>query len=361
MPAVRVAFDAGPLVGHRTGVGNAVAALRDVLSARDDVELVDYIVSGRAHPSMGHKLPVPALIAHRLWTRGHVPRADRWLPPFDVIHGTNYVVPPSRKPRIVSVYDCWFLDAPHLASPTVRRAGQLMLRAVREGATVHSCSSATADALRAHAADASIHVIALGALPLPAAPGEPPLPDLAGRDFVLSLGTLERRKNVPILVEAFALLADSVTDVLLVIAGNDGDDRAAINGAIDRHPEVAQRIVLTGRIDDATRCWLARHAAVFAYPSLDEGFGFPLLDSMQAEVPIVASDRGSIPEVVGDAALLCPADDPQALAHALHDALTDDAMRRLLIERGTSRWPHFSWERTGSELAAVYAQLAETA
>jgi glycosyltransferase involved in cell wall biosynthesis len=358
MDPVQVAFDVVPLAGSRTGVGNAVAALHDELGRRKDVSLVPYLVSVRAPKSLGSKLPIPALAAHRLWATADTPSADRWLPPFDVIHGANYVVPPSSKPRLVSVYDCWFLQRPDLAAPAVRRAGKVLLRSIRRGAHVHTSSQATADALRRFTGDAPITVIPLGALPLPAAGAASPLPELAGRPFVLSLGTLERRKNVPMLIEAFARLAAHETAPLLVIAGGDGDDRTAINSAIDRHRHISDRIVLTRRVDEATRGWLIRNAAVFAYPSLDEGFGFPLLDAMQAGVPIVASDRGSIPEVAADAALLTPADDAELMAEQLRTALTDTVARARLVDAGSRRCRDFTWARTADEMAALYRTLA---
>ncbi len=358
MDPVQVAFDVVPLAGDRTGVGNAVAALHDELSQRDDVSLVPYMVSVRAPKSLGAKLPIPALAAHRLWATADVPSADRWLPPFDVIHGTNYVVPPSSRPRLVSVYDCWFLQRPELAAPAVRRAGNVLLRSIRRGAHVHASSHATAAALREFTDDAPITVISLGALPLPAATAASPLPELTGRPFVLSLGTLERRKNVPVLIDAFASLAAREAEPLLVIAGGDGDDRSAINAAIDRHRHISHRIVLTRRVDEATRGWLIRHATVFAYPSLDEGFGFPLLDAMQAGVPIVASDRGSIPEVAADAALIAPADDAEAMAEQMRTALTDTATRARLTDAGRRRCADFTWARTADEMVALYRTLA---
>ena len=133
-------------------------------------------------------------------------------------------------------------------------------------------------------------------MPIPDAAAEPPIPTLVGRPFIAAVGTLERRKNLPVLVEAFGLLAAEHDEILLVLAGADGDDRPAINAAIDGlDPAAAKRVVMTGRIDEPARSWLLRHATVLAYPSLDEGFGFPLLDAMQVGVPIVASNRGSIP------------------------------------------------------------------
>jgi hypothetical protein len=119
---VRVGFDVGPLSGPRTGIGLAVGAMRDALLRRDDVHLDDYLISFRAKPVAGERrLPLPATVALRLWARTDHPRADRWLPDVDVIHGTNYVVPPAKVRRLVSVYDCWFLRHPSEVSADARR------------------------------------------------------------------------------------------------------------------------------------------------------------------------------------------------------------------------------------------------
>lgn len=360
MDPLRVAFDVGPLSGPRTGVGHAVSAMRESLRATDGIELVDYVVSFRARPPAGtRRLPMPALLAHRLWAATDRPHCDRWLGAPAVVHGTNYVVPPSRAGRVVSVYDCWFLRHPALANRAVHQAGRVLRRAIEHGATVHASSASTASEVADLFPAARVAAIPLAALPVPAASAEPPIASLIGRPYIASIGTLERRKNVPLLVEAFGSLAAEHDEILLVLAGADGDDRAAINAAIDLlDPATARRVVLTGRIDEPARSWLLRHAAVLAYPSLDEGFGFPVLDAMQVDVPVVASNRGSIPEVCGDAALLSDADDADALAHNLARAAFDSEVRAGLIARGTAQVARFSWARCAADLATLYAELA---
>ncbi len=363
MDPLRVAYDVGSLAGLRTGVGHAAASMRDSLRTIDDLELLEYIVSFRSTPPSGtRRLPVPALLAHRLWAVADHPRVDRLLGRPAVVHGTNYVVPPCRAPQVVSVYDCWFLRHPVSARADVNRAGRILRRAIGRGATVHASSASTAAELAELFPGCSVATIPLAALPMPEASPNPPIPALVGRPFIAAIGTLERRKNLPVLIEAFGALVDEADEILLVLAGSDGDDRAAINAAIDKlEPSAARRVVMTGRIDEAARSWLIRNAAVLAYPSLDEGFGFPLLDAMQVGVPIVASNRGSIPEVCGRAGLLSDADDAAALADNLAKAVFDSAVRSTLIAAGTVQLATFSWQRCATDLAALYRHLAEDA
>jgi glycosyltransferase involved in cell wall biosynthesis len=337
--------------------------MRASLADIDDLELVEYIVSFRSTPPTGaRRLPIPALLAHRLWASANHPRLDRFLGAPDVVHGTNYVVPPCRAAQVVSVYDCWFLRHPRHAGGHVHRAGRVLRRAVGRGATVHACSAATAGELADLFPGCRVATIPLAALPMPEPSLDPPFPRLAGQPYIAAIGTLERRKNVPRLVEAFGLLAGDPPDVLLVLAGADGDDRSAINAAIDRlDAAAARRVVMTGRIDEPARSWLIRNATVLAYPSLDEGFGFPLLDAMQVGVPIVASNRGSIPEVCGQAGLLCDADDAAGIAGNLSMAIGDSAVRARLVAAGAARLAMFSWQRTAADLAELYRRLAEEA
>src|SRR4029077_2907119 len=114
-----------------------------------------------------------------------------------------------------------------------------------------------------------------------------------------------------------------------------------------------------GHVDDAGRRALLEAASVLAYPSIYEGFGFPLLEAMSAGVPVVAARAGSIPEVAGDAALLVEPTDDRGLAAAINRVLTDDATRRELVGRGPARLGAFSWTETARSLAACYRRLAE--
>jgi glycosyltransferase involved in cell wall biosynthesis len=361
--APRVAVDVGPMHGRRTGIGVAVAALVDQLVTRPDIEVIPYLVSRRAESGPDVvRCPLPAAMAMRSWAMFGRPRADRWLGHVDVVHGTNYTVPPFRRPipSLVSVYDCWFLDHPDQASSDVVRAGVVLRRAVEAGAWVLSCSAATTRRVAAHFPGTTTVTIPLGPIPIPddvaaggalrrlTEPGHPP--------FVLSVGTAERRKGLGRLVAAFGALADRHPTVELVMAGGDGDDSDSIRAAIARLGPAADRVTVTGWIDDGTRAALLRAADVLAYPSLDEGFGFPLLDAMQAATPIVATAVGSIPEVAGTAGVLV-ADDDQVvdrLAAALHDVLTDPDRAAALVEHGRVQLERFSWSRTADEIVATY-------
>lgn len=358
-PPLRVAVDVSPLHGHITGIGAATRQLVDALGARDDVELLPYLVSFRARPEPPQRrVPVPAAVAQRWWARLDGPKVDRWLGEPDVVHGTNYVVPPTRAPRVVSVYDCWFLTHTELATPDVQRAGHVLRRNVEAGAHVHASSHATAELVRELLGTDRVTVVHLG--PLPPDGAEPvPVPGVEGAPFVVAIGTLERRKGLPCLVEAFGLLGDEHPDLRLVLAGAPGDDVGPVHDAIGRLPaDVRGRVVVPGPVSAGERAWLLANAAVLAYPSLDEGFGFPVLEAQAAGVPVVATRAGSIPEVAGDGAELVEVGDPAALAAALARAVADDAHRAALVAAGTANLARFDWRRTAEAMVDLYRRLA---
>ena len=272
---MRVAFDTGPLHGPITGVGRAVEAM----AAHSTVDIVPYVLSFRAALRADTvRLPYPAALALRAWGRFDHPRPDRHLGDVALVHGTNYVVPPSRHPRLVTVYDCWALEHPGAVHRDIGLMMNAMRRAIDTGAHVHASSHATADRLRSHFPDAPITVIHLGApttiIPIDDATNNRAIGVPDDGDVIVSIGTSERRKNLPFLVSLMDDLVGVVPSARLVIAGGDGDDSAAVHATLNRLGSAArERVHVLGRVDDATIGRLYHRARVIAYPSLDEGFG----------------------------------------------------------------------------------------
>src|SRR5439155_9212134 len=306
-------------LGARSGIGAAVAEIVVALRALEaGPDLVPYTLSIRARlhrdavPTNTRFVPIPARILLASWVRADAPRIDRWLRPAHVVHATNYLAPPSRQPTIVSIYDCSFVRYPELCTPQVRAFEPAIRRAVARGATVHTGSEFVADEIEeifgpGLRAAGRLVVIPLG---IPSLGDGAQMPDavaaaLGEAPFIIAIGTLEPRKNFAHLVGAFGALAARHLAARLVIAGHDGPARPEIEAAIARLPVgTRDRVVLAGPVSDAGRRALLENATLLAYPSIYEGFGFPVLEAMTAGVPVVAARAGSIPEVAGYAALL---------------------------------------------------------
>ncbi len=361
MPQMRIAIDIGSLHGHRTGVGTAVAHMVDHLGADTSLDLLPYLLSFKAPQTDGQlRLPIPARLATRCWARSNYPRVDRWLHEVDVVHGTNYVVPPTRRPRVISVYDCWFLSHSDQANPDVRRAGMILRRAAADGAWIHTSSEATANETRRLLGTDRVRAIHLGPPdPLTEPLSQPdPVRHLGDRPFVLAIGTTERRKRFPWLSEVFSTLD---ADLDLVYAGAPGDDSDVLLRTIAALPAaVSGRIHLLGPVDAETRSWLMHQAAVVAYPSLDEGFGFPILEAQSVGTPLVATRAGSIPEVGGDGLVTIDRDDRSGFAEALCQAAISGPKRDSLIAAGATNLKRFSWQRTSAAIVDLYRTALET-
>ncbi|MCU1344785.1 MAG: putative glycosyltransferase [Acidimicrobiia bacterium] len=351
---VRVAFDTTPLVGAPTGVGEFVGLAAAALSERPDCQLVRYVLSMRA-PRPGPQvrwLRYPASLAVRAWRFSDVPNARRSLHGVDVVHGTNYVAPPTGLPTVLTIHDCSFVTRPEGCRAVVRAFAPVARRQIERGAWVHTPSQYVAAEVRQYFKTDRIAVIAHGAPDVGALP--PPARD-ASKPMVLSIATLEPRKNLARLVEAFGLVHQQLPQARLVLAGGAGKDLERVTSAISAlDPKAAAQVTLTGWVNHQQRYQLLAEASVLAYPSLDEGFGLPLLEAMACAVPVVASNAGAIPEVAADAALLVDPSDSEALAKSLLVALTDDGARAGLIERGAARVAEYSWARTAEQLVGLY-------
>lgn len=372
---MRVALDATPLLGSRTGVATFTGGLLRALAATDRVDPVAFALSMRGWRRLRNVVPdgvdvtsrpLPAGLLARLWAATANPTAELLLGrEVDVVHGTNYVVPPTRRMgAVVTVYDLTSMRFPEMVERASLRYPELVRRAVERGALVH----VTADAIAREVVELlglpadRVRVVPSG-VDVPAFIGDPAAGRrLAGADrYVLALGTVEPRKGLPDLVRAFDLLAGDATaaDVGLAIVGPDGWGVDELVAAMDASP-FRRRIRRLGWVDDRARADLLAGATVLAMPSRYEGFGYPPLEAMAAGVPVVATTAGSLPEVVGGAGLLVEPRDADALASALSKVLDDDGLRRRLISDGGEQVRRFSWTACATAMVDVYRDARES-
>jgi glycosyltransferase involved in cell wall biosynthesis len=366
-----VGFDATPLLGAPTGVGAFCAGALSGLAGRRDVEVSAFAVSWRRR--RGIEALVPAAVATRQrpmparplqwsWRHGARVPVEWFVGRHDVVHGSNFVVPPTaHAARVVTVHDLTVVLFPELCDPPTLAFPGLLRRAVAEGAWVHTPSQFVADEVVAELGVDPERVRAVHhGIPRLADTGGPgPAPELPPgcRRYVLAVGTVEPRKDYPALVAAFEEVAAGDSEVALVIAGADGWAAASLSSAIEASP-ARGRIVRAGYLSPEALAGALRHAAVLAYPSRYEGFGLPPLQAMDIGVPVVATAAGAVPEVVGDAAVVVATGDVTALAAAIERVLAGGPDVDELVERGRDRAGRFTWSACAEGLRALYRDAA---
>jgi glycosyltransferase involved in cell wall biosynthesis len=357
------------LLGQRTGIGEVTEGLINALAARDDVLPVAYALTWRGRNDLHRLLPrgvraatsrFPARLVRELWGRGAPwPPAEHWTGPVDVVHALNYVAPPARASVVVAVHDLTFVRFPELCTPDTLRYGNLIRRAIARGATVQTGSEFIGAEIRAEFGIEPARVVAIpwGVGAVTGGDAQSGARLAGGPRYVLAVGRIEPRKNLPGLVRAFGAVAAVDTDVRLVVAGPDGWDQGAFDAAVNASPS-RDRIVRKGYVTAAERRDLLAGATVFAYPSRYEGFGLPPLEAMAAGIAVVAGRAGSLPEVLGDGARLVDPTDDDALAGALQQLLGDADARAALVARGRLQVARYDWSTTAERFASLYRAVA---
>jgi glycosyltransferase involved in cell wall biosynthesis len=363
---MRVAMEATGLLVTRTGIGLFTYEAMRHLAARPDVDLSAFAVSFRGRDRLPEVVPAGVSVVTRpmaaqplrkAWLRTDHPVIERWTGRIDVVHGPNFVVPPAaHAAEVVSVHDLTTLHFPELCTDDTRQYPALIRRAVERGAWVHTIPAFVDEIVGAFGADRDRVVAIRNGLTASLDPQDRDGAAIAGGPrYLLGLGTIEPRKDFPLLVAAFDRLADEDPELRLVIAGPEGWGTDALTAAIDRATHGA-RIVRAGWVDDATRAALLRDAAVFVFSSRYEGFGFPPLEAMAVGTPVVATAVGGVPDTVGDAAVLTPAGDADGLAGAIDRVLSEPDLAAELVRRGTANLQRFSWQQTADDLLALYSR-----
>lgn len=366
---LRIGFDGTPLLGKKTGVGWYTHELIDAVARRSpESELVVFPISWRTartlHLDPPHRPNVkvarrltPARPLWALWDRVPFPPVE-WLVGCNVFHATNFIAPPSRKiPTVVTVHDIGFIRDPDSVTPAIRRMAKLLPTVLRRASVVVTVSQFTRDELVWWMPEISdrIRVIPNGSHGRHVAPATTATRG-AGAPYALMLGTLEPRKNVQLALDALAILRKEGSDLRLVLAG-------AASPVLDVPPLLDGRglgpedVTITGYVDDARMAELVSGATMLVFPSLYEGFGMPLIEAMEAGLPIVAARAGATPETVGDAGVLVEPGDPGAFADAMSRVATDEALRAELVAAGRLQAQNFTWDQAADIALAMYREL----
>ena len=355
--------------------GTAVAALGLArgLGVLDDVDVVGVSAKHRGLPGEPWRprmpiasFPMPRSVLYEAWHGMRWPEIERATGPVDVVHATTLIVPPARAPLVVTIHDLAFLADPDQMTSRGSRFMRRGLELARTHADLVVCSSEATrgDCVTAGIDESRLRVVLLGADAQPAS-----LDAIAAakqrfaltHPYVVWVGTVEPRKNVPGLLAAFAAVARDHPDHELVLVGPKGwgpqldELLAAFEG------DVTARVRALGFLSDDDRGAVMAGAAALCYPSTREGFGLPVLEAMVQGTPVVTSSGTATEEVAAGAGMLVDPASSDAIADGLRQVLDDDALADRLSAAGRERAAELTWERCAAHTRDVYREVAMTA
>ncbi len=370
---MRVLLDVSAVPARPVGAGVYTVALATALGARGDVDL--HLAARNEDENRWHAVAPNAEVhavaprrrpARLAWEQVSAPGLATRVAP-DVWHGPHYTMPlHTTVPCVVTIHDMTFFDHPEWHERSKVVFFRRMIRAAAHRAAGIVCVSGyTAERFRALTAPRADVTVAYHGVDherfrpdgderadratLAAHGIEPP--------YIGFAGTIEPRKNLPTLVNAFAGVATDHPELRLVLAGSDGWGARAVREAIAASG-VATRVIRPGYVENGVIPALFRRAEVVAYPSFEEGFGLPALEGLACGAPVVTTAGSALGAVVGNAAAVAPLDDVNGLADAIARVLDDPSFAARLRAAGPARAASFTWERCAEQHVVAYAHAA---
>ena len=363
-PRLRIVLDYRPALRQRTGVGHYIhelaAAMQAQLPPGDALVLFSSSWKDRlradAVPGAEHiDTRVPVRLLNLAWHRLEWPPVERFTGAVDVTHSAHpLLMPSSGAVRVVTVHDLDFLDHPERTEAEIRRDYPALTasHAARADLVV-VVSEYSAQAVRTRLGVPEDRLV----ICRPGAPAGPVGDATVHAGPILFVGTIEPRKNLPTLFAAYERVVAGRPDAPpLVLAGRSVEQSAAIMQSLAARRTLAGRVRYLGYVSDEERRQLYLDASMFVLPSLEEGFGMTAVEAMQAGVPVIASNRGALPEVVGDAGALVDPTDDAALAAAIERLLANPQERVARAEAGRVRARLFTWSATAARLLDAYRE-----
>ena len=347
---------------HRVPGGTAVAAI-ELARALDGTHarIVGVAARHRLGPDRGwvppvevHHLPLPRSLLYESWHRLRTPSVQSATGPVELIHATSIAMPPRSAPLVVTIHDlAWRHERSHFTTRGVAFFERGLKLALRDADLVLCSSEATRkDCAAAGFEQTRLRVVPLGADVRPARPEE--IERVRSRyrltrPYILWVGTIEPRKNLPRLLKAFEGVSD---DIELILVGPSGwnEDLAALK---------RERVRMLGFVSREDLGPLYAGARLFCFPSLLEGFGFPVLEAMAQGTPVVTSRGTSTEELAAQGGLLVDPHDIDAIRDAMRSIIEDDELARKLADEGRERAATYTWARSAELVAEAYRNAIE--
>lgn len=363
---MRILVDYRPALRERTGVGGYIHELVRAYTAHADDEVLLFTSSWKDRPPAGVASDtgarvidrrIPVRILNYLWHRREWPPAELLTGAIDVAHSPHPLLMPARHAaQVVTIHDLFFLGNPQQTSAEIRRdyAALVTSHATRAQAVITSTRYGKDQIVSRLGVDEGHVYVCPPSMPIWRGLGREP--NVPADGYILFLGTLEPRKNVGAVLDAYTRLLARRPDMpRLLLAGRPTPAASEWLARLRVEP-LAGRVSHLGYIADAEREDLYRGARVLVMPSLDEGFGLPALEAMSAGVPVVVSNRGSLPEVVGDAGVQVDPADVPALADAIERAIVDREWAMRAARAGLARARVFASDEAARTLHRAYRE-----
>lgn len=375
---MRIAIDYTAAIRQSAGVGNYVRRLVDAMLAQDSINQYNLLTSGRptrerpfptAANARGRSIHIPDRFLNIIWYRWRLPLyATYFSGQVDIYHGPDFALPPiGRKLRkVVTVHDLAFLEHPEYAVPALAAyLKKIVPEAVAAADLVCTVSEEVSQMLEKHFQTPrhKLAIVPNGVGPAFRRITDPLLLQATRHKYglkyplVLGVGTLEPRKNHIGLIKAFAKAHKQKNGpAMLALAGGKGwlyDETYQLVEQLKLQNEVR----FLGRVSDYDLITLYSIADAFAFPSFFEGFGVPPLEALACGAPVITSNTSSLPEVVGDAALLVDPHDVGELARAITRLIHDKALQEDLRQKGYRRAQQFTWAASASKMLTLYERL----
>lgn len=346
------------------GIGVYVRRLVDQLLTAGDDEY-KLIISRNAEPPpawMGVDMIRPPLPVAQLYAAWNFTGRPKLKDPVDVVHATGLAIPPLKGALVCTIHDLAVERMPEVVPALWRKVYLKGLQIALENSKVLcSVSQATKnDLVESHQIDPDrIVVTRLAPNVTPESPRDDRTLDRLGiaEPYILCVGTVEPRKNHKRLVRAFVEAGTALKGWTLVIAGVPGWGQEELQSEIEAR-RVGHRVVLTGKVSSLDLASLYSRARIFAFPSLYEGFGLPLIEALGFGIPSLAGATPALIELGGDATLTADPLQPSSIADGLVRLATDETLRATLSDAAKGRAKQFSWEATADATRAAYSSAA---
>lgn len=342
---MKILVDTSILQRPHTGIARWVTGLTAALGAEGGHE----VLLERGPSRLGHGgllYRIPNVLRQRWWYEVALPRRARAVEADAILGPANFAARRSAIPQVVTLTDTNFLEAPGTYESAIV---QYLTRVFRHAASSADALTTLSEHSRGNLLDhfgirPDVLSVVYPGLELP--PPADLAPSVHGQPYALYVGATEAHKNLDTLLAAWR--SDSPGGLDLVLVGHPGRAHA---GILEQAGRTAGRVVVRGAVDQAELERWYRHASVFLFPSLAEGFGYPPLEAMLRGIPVIAARAGSLPEVLADAALFHEPRSAEEVRHLVTTLLTDTDQRRRLITAGTARAGAFTWERAATGMS----------